>query len=180
MKKLLLILLCLPLLYSCQFEKVKAYEEEVVIQVDTLDIEHIKIETQQTYGFVHLDFSDSLQLGDVLTVNISLADHYPHFNYINNIGYRLKISIGAYDSLGSGEYVMKSDYQSVPITNYIGTWEIKATSVGRRQFSGIMKIEYFYKGRTKYYSFPFRGNYTVIRRKPYRKTYNSKYFLKAA
>ena len=45
MKKLLLILLCLPLVYSCQFNEVKAYEEETVIQVDTLDIEQIKIET---------------------------------------------------------------------------------------------------------------------------------------
>jgi hypothetical protein len=45
MKKLLLILLCLPLVYSCKFEKVKAYEEEKVIQVDTLNIEQIKIET---------------------------------------------------------------------------------------------------------------------------------------
>ena len=45
MKKLLLILLCLSLVYSCKFEKVKAYEEETVIQVDTLDIEKIKIET---------------------------------------------------------------------------------------------------------------------------------------
>ena len=46
MKKLLLILLCLPLLYSCQSDQVKEYEkEETVIQVDTLDIEQIKIET---------------------------------------------------------------------------------------------------------------------------------------
>jgi hypothetical protein len=46
MKKLLLILLCLPLIYSCQFDEVKAYEkEETVIQVDTLNIEQIKIET---------------------------------------------------------------------------------------------------------------------------------------
>ena len=46
MKKLLLILLCLPLVYSCQFEEVKAYaEEETVIQVDTLNIEQIKIQT---------------------------------------------------------------------------------------------------------------------------------------
>ena len=46
MKKLLLILLCLPLFYSCRFDEVKEYEkEETVIQVDTLDIEQIKIET---------------------------------------------------------------------------------------------------------------------------------------
>ena len=45
MKNLLLLLLCLALLYSCKFEKVKAYEEEKVIQVDTLNIEQIKIET---------------------------------------------------------------------------------------------------------------------------------------
>jgi len=45
MKKLLLILLCLPLVYSCKFEEVKAYEEETIIKVDTLDIEQIKIET---------------------------------------------------------------------------------------------------------------------------------------
>jgi len=46
MKKLLLILLCLPLGYSCKFEEVKAYEKEKeTIQVDTLNIEQIKIET---------------------------------------------------------------------------------------------------------------------------------------
>ena len=45
MKKLLLILLCLPLVYSCQFEEVKAYKEETVIQVDTLNFEQIKIQT---------------------------------------------------------------------------------------------------------------------------------------
>jgi hypothetical protein len=46
MKKLLLILLSLPLVYSCKFEEVKAYEEEKnTIQVDTLNIEQIKIET---------------------------------------------------------------------------------------------------------------------------------------
>ena len=44
--KRILILLCLPLVYSCQFEEVKAYdEEETVIQVDTLNIEQIKIQT---------------------------------------------------------------------------------------------------------------------------------------
>ena len=46
MKKLLLILLCLPLFYSCTSDEVKEYDnEETVIQVDTLDIEQIKIET---------------------------------------------------------------------------------------------------------------------------------------
>ena len=45
MKKLLLILLCLSLVYSCKFEEVNAYEKETVIQVDTLNIEQIKIET---------------------------------------------------------------------------------------------------------------------------------------
>ncbi len=45
MKKRLLILLFFPLVYSCKFEEVKAYEEETVIQIDTLDIEKIKIET---------------------------------------------------------------------------------------------------------------------------------------
>ena len=45
MKKLLLILLCLTIVYSCQFDKVQPYEEEGVIQVDTLNIEQIKIET---------------------------------------------------------------------------------------------------------------------------------------
>ena len=46
MKKLLLILIALPLVYSCQFEEVKAYEEEeTIIQVDTLNIEQIKIQT---------------------------------------------------------------------------------------------------------------------------------------
>ena len=45
MKKIL-ILLYLPLVYSCQFDGVKAYEEgDTVIQVDTFDIEQIKIET---------------------------------------------------------------------------------------------------------------------------------------
>ena len=45
MKKLLLILIALPLVYSCQFEEVKVYEEETVIQVDTLNIEQLKIQT---------------------------------------------------------------------------------------------------------------------------------------
>ena len=46
MKKTLLILITLPLIYSCKFDEVKAYErEETVIQVDTLNIEQIKIET---------------------------------------------------------------------------------------------------------------------------------------
>ena len=46
MKKGLLILLFMPLIYSCQFDEVKAYEkEETVIQVDTLNIEQIKIKT---------------------------------------------------------------------------------------------------------------------------------------
>ena len=45
MKKLLLILLCLPLVYSCKFEEVKSYEKDAVINVDTLNIEQIKIET---------------------------------------------------------------------------------------------------------------------------------------
>ena len=34
MKKLLLILLCFPLVYSCKFEEVKAYEEDAVFNVD--------------------------------------------------------------------------------------------------------------------------------------------------
>ena len=46
MKKLVLIILFFPLCYSCQFNEVKAYEKEkTVIQVDTLNIEQIKIET---------------------------------------------------------------------------------------------------------------------------------------
>ena len=45
MKKLLIILIALPLVYSCQFEEVKVYEEETVIQVDTLNIEQLKIQT---------------------------------------------------------------------------------------------------------------------------------------
>ena len=46
MKKQLLILLCLTLIYSCQSDEVKEYEkEETLIQVDTLNIEQIKIET---------------------------------------------------------------------------------------------------------------------------------------
>ena len=46
MRKLLIILLCLPLFYSCKSDELKEYEnEENVIQVDTIDIEKIKIET---------------------------------------------------------------------------------------------------------------------------------------
>jgi uncharacterized protein YcfL len=46
MKKLLLIFLFLTLIYSCQSDEVKEYEkEETLIQVDTLNIEQIKIET---------------------------------------------------------------------------------------------------------------------------------------
>ena len=46
MTKLLLILFYLPLFYSCRSDEVKEYEkEEAVIQVDSLDIEQIKIET---------------------------------------------------------------------------------------------------------------------------------------
>jgi len=45
MKKIIVILLWLPLVYSCQFDKIKAYEKETVIQVDTLDFEKIKIQT---------------------------------------------------------------------------------------------------------------------------------------
>jgi hypothetical protein len=46
MKKILLILLCLPLFYSCKSDEVKEYEkQDTVIQVDTLYIEQIKIET---------------------------------------------------------------------------------------------------------------------------------------
>ena len=46
MKKLLLMFLFLPLIYSCQPDEVKEYEkEETVIQIDTLNIEKIKIET---------------------------------------------------------------------------------------------------------------------------------------
>jgi hypothetical protein len=45
-KLLLLILLCVPLIYSCQYYEVREYEnEDTVIQVDTLNIEQIKIET---------------------------------------------------------------------------------------------------------------------------------------
>ena len=45
MRKLLLMLLCFTLAYSCQFEEVQLYEQESVIPVDTLDVEQIKIET---------------------------------------------------------------------------------------------------------------------------------------
>ena len=44
MKKLLFIFF-LSLVYSCQSGKVKVYDKETVIPVDTLDIERIKIET---------------------------------------------------------------------------------------------------------------------------------------
>jgi len=43
MKKLLLILLCLPM-YGCQ-QKVEEYNESNVIQVDSLVIESVKIKT---------------------------------------------------------------------------------------------------------------------------------------
>ena len=46
MKKLLLILLCFPLIYSCQSDEAKEYEkEETLMQVDTLNIKQIKIKT---------------------------------------------------------------------------------------------------------------------------------------
>ena len=45
MKRLLFILFFFTFFYSCKFEEVKAYEEETVIQIDTLEIEKIKIET---------------------------------------------------------------------------------------------------------------------------------------
>jgi hypothetical protein len=46
MKKILRALLCLTLVSSCQNDKVKEYEkEETIIQVDTFNIEQIKIET---------------------------------------------------------------------------------------------------------------------------------------
>ena len=44
MKKLLLILLCLPMIYGCQ-QQVEEYSESNVIQVDSLDIESVKIKT---------------------------------------------------------------------------------------------------------------------------------------
>ena len=44
-KKKLIILTLLTLFYSCKFEKIKVYEEENIIQVDTFNIEQIKIET---------------------------------------------------------------------------------------------------------------------------------------
>ena len=44
MKKRLLILLCLPMIYGCQ-QQVEEYNESNVIQVDSLDIERIKIQT---------------------------------------------------------------------------------------------------------------------------------------
>jgi len=44
MKKLLLILLCLPMIYACQ-QQVEEYNERNVIQADSLDIESIKIKT---------------------------------------------------------------------------------------------------------------------------------------
>ena len=45
MKKLFFILFFLSLVYSCQSGKIKPYEKETVILVDTLNIEQIKIET---------------------------------------------------------------------------------------------------------------------------------------
>ena len=46
MKKLPLILLCFHLVSSCQSDEVKEYErEQIITQVDTLNIEQIKIET---------------------------------------------------------------------------------------------------------------------------------------
>ncbi len=45
MKKLLLILL-LPLFFtSCFFEKEKTYQKDTNIQLDTLDVEQVKIAT---------------------------------------------------------------------------------------------------------------------------------------
>jgi hypothetical protein len=44
-KKILKILVFFTLFYSCKSEKIKTYEKEETIQVDTLDIEQIKIET---------------------------------------------------------------------------------------------------------------------------------------
>jgi hypothetical protein len=44
MKKLLLILLCLPMFYGCQ-QKAEKYNESNVIQADSLDLESIKIKT---------------------------------------------------------------------------------------------------------------------------------------
>ena len=44
MKKLLLILLCLAMIYGCQ-QQVEEYNESNVIQVDSLDIENIRIKT---------------------------------------------------------------------------------------------------------------------------------------
>ena len=44
MRKLLLILLCLPIIYGCQ-QQVEEYNESNVIQVDSLNIENIRIQT---------------------------------------------------------------------------------------------------------------------------------------
>ena len=44
MRKLLLILLCLPMIYGCQ-QQVEEYNESNVIPVDSLDIESIRIKT---------------------------------------------------------------------------------------------------------------------------------------
>ena len=45
MKKNLFMLTLMTLLFSCKNEKIKAYEEENILKNDTLNIEHIKIET---------------------------------------------------------------------------------------------------------------------------------------
>lgn len=44
MKKLILIL-SLPIIYSCQSHKIKIYKEDDAIKSDTLNIETIKIKT---------------------------------------------------------------------------------------------------------------------------------------
>jgi hypothetical protein len=44
MKKPLLILLCLPMIYGCQ-QQVEEYNESNITQLDALNIERIKIQT---------------------------------------------------------------------------------------------------------------------------------------
>ena len=45
MKKILALILLLPLFYSCKNGKISVYEDEILILSDTLNIEQIKIET---------------------------------------------------------------------------------------------------------------------------------------
>ena len=45
MRKILFIIFLLVLVSACQFQELEEHEEEIFIEVDTLDIEKIKIRT---------------------------------------------------------------------------------------------------------------------------------------